>query len=100
MDQPIPATNSAVPPPPPGSLPPTLPPQPLPPPMVAKGTPPGPVPGSPPSGEPPLQEPPPEYMPRPSFWQQPWVQNILPFATSLTLHAAIIVIGVVLAAVG
>ena len=28
-----------------------------------------------------------------TFWQQPWVQNILPFATSLVLHIGIIVIG-------
>ena len=30
-----------------------------------------------------------------TFWQQPWVQNILPFATSIVVHAAIILIGVV-----
>lgn len=28
-----------------------------------------------------------------SFWRQPWVQNILPLATSLTLHLSLIVIG-------
>jgi hypothetical protein len=28
-----------------------------------------------------------------SFWQQPWVQNILPFATSLSVHAAILILG-------
>src|SRR5437868_949864 len=28
-----------------------------------------------------------------NFWQQPWVQNVLPFLTSLALHAAIIIIG-------
>ncbi len=28
-----------------------------------------------------------------SFWQQPWVQNVLPFATSLVLHVGLIVLG-------
>ena len=28
-----------------------------------------------------------------SFWQQPWVQNVLPFVTSLALHAAIVILG-------
>ena len=42
-----------------------------------------------------LPPPPPEEFYRPiGFWQQPWVQNVLPFVTSLTLHAAIIVIAV------
>jgi len=31
--------------------------------------------------------------PHPTFWQQPWVQTVLPFLTSLALHAGIIVIG-------
>lgn len=30
-----------------------------------------------------------------SFWQLPWVQNILPFATSVMVHVAILIIGVV-----
>jgi hypothetical protein len=30
-----------------------------------------------------------------SFWQLPWVQNVLPFVTSVTFHAALIVIGLV-----
>ena len=42
-----------------------------------------------------LPPPPPQEFYRPvGFWQQPWVQNVLPFVTSLTLHAAIIVIAV------
>jgi hypothetical protein len=28
-----------------------------------------------------------------NFWQQPWVQNLLPFATSLSVHLAIIIVG-------
>jgi hypothetical protein len=28
-----------------------------------------------------------------SFWQQPWVQNVLPFATSLVLHVGLIILG-------
>ena len=31
--------------------------------------------------------------PQPSFWQNPFVQNILPFATSLLLHAGILLMG-------
>jgi hypothetical protein len=30
-----------------------------------------------------------------SFWQLPWVQNILPFATSIVVHAGILIIGIV-----
>ncbi len=36
-----------------------------------------------------------EYAPAISFWQQPWVQNVLPLVSSLALHAVIIMIGVV-----
>src|SRR5687767_14355696 len=32
-----------------------------------------------------------------TFFQQPWVQTLLPFLTSLTLHAAIIIVVVVVA---
>jgi hypothetical protein len=35
----------------------------------------------------------PELVPQLSFWQKPFVQNVLPFLTSLGLHAAIILIG-------
>ena len=28
-----------------------------------------------------------------TFWQQPWVQNVLPLATSISLHGAIIILG-------
>ncbi len=38
----------------------------------------------------------PEARPTIGFWQQPWVQNILPFATSFIIHAAIIVVGLLL----
>jgi hypothetical protein len=31
-----------------------------------------------------------------SFWQQPWVQNVLPFLTSLAFHAALVVVGLTL----
>ena len=30
-----------------------------------------------------------------SFWQLPWVQNVLPFATSVVLHVGILIIGIV-----
>ena len=36
--------------------------------------------------------PPPEFYQPVSFWQKQWVQDVLPFVTSLTLHAAIIVV--------
>jgi hypothetical protein len=36
-----------------------------------------------------------EMLPHPSFWQQPWVQNILPFVTSLGIHAALVLIVVI-----
>lgn len=32
-----------------------------------------------------------------NFWQLPWVQKVLPFATSLAVHLAVIVVGVVAA---
>src|SRR5690349_20515749 len=31
-----------------------------------------------------------EVKPHLGFWRQPWVQNVLPFATSLALHLAFI----------
>src|SRR5688572_20166921 len=34
-----------------------------------------------------------ELHPQPSFWQEPWVQNALPVVTSLLVHAALILIG-------
>ena len=37
----------------------------------------------------------PEMPPGLTFWQLPWVQNILPFATSVVIHAAIVLIGVI-----
>jgi hypothetical protein len=43
----------------------------------------------------PLPPPPPAEFYRPiGFWQQPWVQTVLPFVTSLTLHLAIIVVAI------
>src|SRR5262245_7148329 len=35
-----------------------------------------------------------ELLPPLTFWQQPFVQNVLPLLTSLALHLAIILIGV------
>lgn len=46
-----------------------------------------------PQGAPPEGEIPPEDFVHLTFWQQPWVQNVLPFLTSLAFHAAILVIG-------
>lgn len=37
----------------------------------------------------------PAFVPR-NFWQQPWVQEVLPFVTSLAVHATIIVIGLLI----
>ena|SRR6185437_8991012 len=34
--------------------------------------------------------------PQINFWQQPWVQNILPFVTSLSVHAAILIFGLLI----
>ncbi len=39
----------------------------------------------------------PEAQPQVGFWQQPWVQTVVPFATSFIVHVAIIVMGIVLA---
>ena len=35
-----------------------------------------------------------------SFWQQPFVQNVLPFLTSLVLHIGVIVFGLLMLKVG
>jgi len=45
-----------------------------------------------------LMEQPPQN--QPSFWQQPFVQNVLPFLTSLVLHIGVIVFGVMMLKVG
>ena len=69
------------------------------PPMVGKQVlmkpPPGaqPQPGQAPPGDPEEEDDGQE----PTFWQQPWVQNLLPFITSLTVHAGILVIGLMAA---
>jgi hypothetical protein len=34
-----------------------------------------------------------ELRPEPSFWQEPWVQNALPIVTSLVIHGALILLG-------
>ena len=82
MTQPIPPT-----PPQPGNVPPLPQPQAVPPPM-----PPPAMAGA--QGEP-LPPPPPAEFYRPiGFWQQPWVQTVLPFVTSLTLHLAIIIVAI------
>ena len=44
---------------------------------------------------PPADELPPDHRPPVDFWQQPWVQNVLPLVTSLALHAAVVIVGVV-----
>src|SRR5207247_11449211 len=36
----------------------------------------------------------PQLLPPLSFWQQPWVQDVLPLVTSLALHAAVVIMGV------
>ena len=72
MTQPNPSTPA----PPQGQVPPP----PLPPPPAAQGD----------LGAPP--PPPPEFYQPVGFWQKQWVQDVLPFVTSLTLHAAIIVV--------
>src|SRR3954454_21379878 len=64
-------------------------------PMLPGQLPPGAIPTNMPM--PPAQQqarPPPEeeMWPQPGFWQQPWVQNILPFVTSLGIHAGLILI--------
>jgi hypothetical protein len=46
-----------------------------------------------------IQEGPPHHEPI-SFWQQPFVQNVLPFLTSLVLHIGVIVFGVMMLKVG
>ena len=58
---------------------------------VAKGNlPPGKAPGIPVI---PGEVDPNEHLHPTGFWQQPWVQNILPFVTSLSVHAGILIIG-------
>ena len=109
MQPPVPPTPQPMggPPAPPGAprVPgappiPGAPKMPLPPPVMGPGGPrppggpggPGGPPGAPGEGE---------FHPEPvlSFWQQPWVQNVLPFVTSLALHAAIIILCVFVFAV-
>jgi hypothetical protein len=66
---------------------------PLPPAIGAKATlPPG---VKAPPGVPPVpgEADPNEHVHPVGFWQQPWVQNILPFVTSLSVHAGILIIG-------
>jgi len=46
----------------------------------------------PPSPQPHVDAPSP-LVPRITFWQKPWVQNVLPFVGSLVIHAAVIVLG-------
>src|SRR6266513_1024386 len=46
------------------------------------------------------EQPPPEaLLPHITFWQQPWVQNVLPFVTSLVTHAVIVILGITAAQV-
>src|SRR6266436_1844413 len=46
-----------------------------------------------------IQEEPPHHEPI-SFWQQPFVQNVLPFLTSLVLHIGVLVFGYMMLKVG
>jgi hypothetical protein len=50
----------------------------------------------PPSDQDSDQEQPPGFRHASGFFNQPWVQNVLPLATSLALHVGIIVLGIVL----
>lgn len=43
---------------------------------------------------------PPDTTPRLSFLQQPWVQNVLPLITSLALHMALVLVGLLVWRVG
>ncbi|HET6246817.1 MAG TPA: hypothetical protein VFE47_03885 [Tepidisphaeraceae bacterium] len=63
-----------------------------PPPMVAKGAPlpPGVKPAA--AGQPPVEGEEEDSNPGLGFWQQPWVQNVLPFVTSLAVHAGIVIL--------
>lgn len=54
--------------------------------------PPPPVPRPMPVGEP-TADAAPAVIVQPSFWQHPFVQNVLPFLTSLTLHVGIVLFG-------
>src|SRR5580658_9097358 len=61
----------------------------------ALATPPPPIRAVPAPIQAPPQPPPDENPSHPvNFWQQHWVQSILPFMTSLALHAAIIIIAI------
>jgi hypothetical protein len=93
-----PALPPAPPPPmgtPPRGGPPKMPPAPLgavPPPPGVAGAPGAPGVGAPGAGVPGEGQPE-DLEPGIGFFQQPWVQNILPFVTSLTVHAGIVVLG-------
>jgi hypothetical protein len=63
----------------------------MPPLPAAKAGPIPPTPGGPVPGAPEMHE---VAVPM-TFWQLPWVQNILPFATSVVVHIGILIIGVV-----
>lgn len=77
---------AVAPPPPPG--------QPIPPPPHAAGAHPSVPPGQPGAAQAQGEVPPGELIPL-TFMQQPWVQTVLPFLTSLALHAAIVITVVV-----
>ena len=65
-----------------------LPPQPLPPPVAG-----GPAAAGPPEMPAIAAGPAVELHPPLGFFQQPWVQNVLPLVTSLALHAAVVILG-------
>ena len=87
MTQPLPPT-----PPQPSHLPPPPQPQPLTPPPIGAAPLPPPGPGRVPDDG--ALPPPPDYGQPVPLMQQKWVQDVLPFVTSLTIHAAIIVVAV------
>ena len=62
--------------------------------MPAQPVPPAGAPGAPPALPPDQAD---EHVePQVGFWQEPWVQNLLPFATSLIIHVTLIIMGFLL----
>src|SRR4051794_10182105 len=55
-----------------------------------------PPPGAVPAGQPGMPGEPEHIEPPISFWQLPWVQNVLPFVTSLAVHAVFVVMAIIL----
>jgi von Willebrand factor type A domain len=71
--------------------------RPLPQAQAAPALPPPPTPGGPGTGErPTIDEAPGDAAVQLSFWQHPFVQNVLPFLTSLVLHIGLILLALIL----